>query len=242
MKYLIICLAFSLFSCSGNSQEQSNPASDDKKSSNKTSCLADITDPAQWYSLSSVAALVNMAEESIEQKVYEKMNSLQYNWRTDRSHIMKLGKAEMEVPTNNVIAIVVKNLDEAIERATRMHRGRKTFTYEEYFNSYHSQVTKEDQKIIDEQIDKKGEEDENFDSKTAKKLLAMAPTENYSDISDLGDRANKYVQLAPGLRETRLAVLFGNVVILISVDVSDEDSDDLDAAKTVAKAVMGLCD
>jgi hypothetical protein len=58
----------------------------------------------------------------------------------------------------------------------------------------------------------------------------------------LGDKANQYVQTAPGLRETRLSVLYGNVVLLVSVDISDEDADDLTAATTVAEAVIGLCD
>jgi hypothetical protein len=241
MKYLIICLTAIIFSCGGSSQDQIESTTKTQKVSEEKSCLAEITDPAKWYSLSAVASLVNEPEENIEEKVQEKYRSLQYNWRNDRTHTMKAGKVEMEVPTRNIIAITIKNLDEAIEKATKRHKNR-TFTYAEYFDSYYSQVTKEDQKIIDEQIDKKGEEDENFDAKTVKKLLAMAPTENYTDIEDLGDDANMYVQLAPGLRETRLALLHGNAVVQISVDISDDDVEDLAIAKTVAKAVMSLCD
>ena len=97
-------------------------------------------------------------------------------------------------------------------------------------------------KAINEAIDKKGEKDENFEAKTAKKLLALAPTEKYNEVQNLGDKANKYVQLAPGLRETRLAVLTGNVVVQISVDISDDDSEDLSAAKRIAQSVIDLCD
>ena len=107
---------------------------------------------------------------------------------------------------------------------------------------FHSQVTKEDKKKLDEAIDRKGEANQDFGAMTAKKTLALAPTENYTDITNIGDKANHYVQLAPGLRETRLTVLHGNVVIYVNVDISDEDAEDLAAAKKVAEAVIGLCD
>lgn len=50
-----------------------------------------------------------------------------------------------------------------------------------------------------------------------------------------------YVKVAPESRETRLAVLHGNVVLLVNADISDEDADDLAAAKKVAEAVIGPC-
>ncbi len=244
MKYLIICLTALILSCAGgDSQEQTESTSNDNKTnSNEKSCLAEITDPGKWYSLTAVATFAEKPESNIEKNVYERFHQLQFNWKNERKYTMKVGKVEMVLPTNNVIAITIKNLDAAIEKAARMHKGRRTFTYAEYFDSYHSQITKEDMKTIDEAIDKKGEEDKNFDAKTTKKLLAMAPTEGYADISDLGDGANKYVQLAPGLRETRLTVLHGNVVLQVNVDISDEDSEDLNTAINVAKAVIALCD
>lgn len=244
MKFLIICFASILISCIGSSQEQSKPAAEGNKTSNKRSCLTEITDPEKWYSIRAVASLVKVPEDSIEQKVYEskKQPSCSYHWKTDRTYVMKAGHVEMEVPVNNVIVISIINLDDAIESAEKMHKGRRTFTYAEYFDSYHSQVTKEDQKTIDEVIQKKGEEDKDFDAKTAKKIFALAPTEDYSEIQNLGDEANKYIQLAPGLREIRLAVLHGNVALLISVDIADEDAEDLAAAKTVAQDIIAKCD
>ncbi len=86
----------------------------------------------------------------------------------------------------------------------------------------------------------KAEEDNN--AKVAKNLLALVKTENYTVLDDLGDNANMYVQVVPDSRETRLAVLHGNVVLLVNVDISDEDADDFAAAKAVAEAVIGLCD
>ena len=243
MKYFFICLIAIILSCAGSSTDAAAENSPIKKntSSDKKSCLSKITDPDKWYSTSQVASLTNQPEIDIEKTPNEKYSQLQFNWKSDRTYMMKVGKIEMEIPTNNTISITIKSLDEAIEKATKMHKN-KTFTYAEYFDSYHSQVTEEDKEYINEKIDEMGEEDKDFDSKLAKKVLAMAKTENYTDVTDLGDDGNMYVQLAPGLRETRLAVLHGNVVLLVNVDVSDEDGVDYEAARKIAKAVIALCD
>lgn len=239
MKYHTIYLAVMFISCGGTSQEQTETASDQSETTNERSCLAEVTDPTKWYPLSDVASLVNVPEESIDQRANEKMHYCQYHWKTDRTYLMKAGNSEIEVPTNNTIAITIKNLDEAIEKASRMHK--RSFTYAEYFNGFYSQVSKEDMEQIDKSLDKKAEEDKDFDAKTAKSLLAAAKTENYAKLNDLGDDAIKSVKTAPGLRETRLVVLYGNVVLLINIDISDEDADDLTAAKTVAEAIMNIC-
>jgi hypothetical protein len=232
-----------MISCAGgNSQEPAETTTVEKKTNSKNkSCLSDITDPGKWYSISQAAAITSEPEANIEASPNEKYQQIQFNWKNDRKHTMKIGNTSMEIPTNNMIAITIKNLDDGIEKATKRHKNR-TFTYGEYFDSYHTQATKEEQKVIDEMIDKEGEENEDFDAKTTKKLLALAPTEGFSDITDLGDDANMYVQMAPGLRETRLAVLHGNVAILVNVDISDDDGVDLSAARKIAEAVMALCD
>ena len=234
MKYILFCLVLTFICCSGNNAQQKESTSDSPAVSKKQSCLAEITDPAKWYSLKEVAALVNVPEETIKQSANESFHALQFNWKTERSHFVKLGR--------NTISITIKNLDEAIEKATRMFKGKKTFTYEEYFANYHSQITAEDKEKLNEQVDKKAEEEGNDDVKTAKKILALVDTQDYSNISGLGEDANKYVQVAPNLRETRLAVLHGNVVVLVNVDISNDDTQDLDVAKTIAEAVLGLCD
>jgi hypothetical protein len=240
MKYLNIYLVAIIISCGGSSQKQRDTASEENTVTGEQSCLADITDPAKWYPLSAVSTLVNQPEEKIKQQASEQYKSCQYNWKTERTHVMKAGNVEMEVPTNNTIAITIRNLDEDIEKANRMHK--REFTYDEYFDSYHTLATKEEMEEINKSLDKKAEEDKDANAKLAKGLLAQAKTENFSHLDDLGDKANQYVQTAPGLRETRLSVLYGNVVLLVSVDISDEDADDLTAATTVAEAVIGLCD
>jgi hypothetical protein len=240
MKYLILCLAAITISCGSTSQEQGESTSDDNSVSKGHSCLSELTNPAQWYSKSAVASLFNVEEEGIDEKVLESFSSLQYKWDTDRTYIMKAGNIEMEVPSNNGVAIQIKNLDDAIEKAEEMHK--KTFTYEEYFDGYHTPLTPEDEKFIDESIDEKGEEDEDFDAELVKELLAAAPSENSGKVQDLGEKANKYVQLGPGISETRLSVLQGNVVLQVFVDISDEDLEDLAAAIKIAEAVIALCD
>lgn len=245
MKYLCLSLLLLLFSCGGGSSEntsETETSSEESKPASKSSCLADMSDPAQWYSTAKVAALTQVAEADIEESVFDRMNSIQFNWASDRKYTMKVGNNEMELPSNNVIAVFIKPLDEAIEKASK--RYKRTYTYEEYFDSHYGGISKEDRKQIDKAIDQKEEEGElkEKEAETAKSLMDMAPTEGQTEVSDLGDKANKYVQLAPGLRETRLAVLHGNVVISINADISADDEEDLSTAVAVAREVMGLCD
>ncbi len=155
MKYLSICIAVIIISCGGSSQEQSETAAADDKGSNEQSCLAAISDQTKWYPLSAVASLVNAPEESISQDAFKGViTSCTYRWKTDRTHLVKAGNIEMAVPAKNFIAISIENLDDAIEKASRMHKNR-TFTYAEYFDGYHTPATKEEQEKIDNSIDRK---------------------------------------------------------------------------------------
>ena len=118
-------------------------------------------------------------------------------------------------------------------------------SYVDYFDQFHgAPMTKEDKEVVNKKLDEKAKKDENFDEKsaeTAKGLLAMSKTEHFTELNDIGDRANYYIQLAPNLRELRLAALSGNVVLSIVVDVSDDDAEDLSTARAVAEAVMAQC-
>ncbi len=244
--YLIPIFALILICCGagGNQESKDEPAS--KVVSTGTSCLAEMTDPATWLPHAKAAELVQLPETEISQKVYQQM-SCSYNWKNDRKYTMKIGANEIEVDAKNVIAVMIKNLDTEIEKWLAHKYVKQTeMSYEEYFNQFHgAPMTAEDKKEVGKELDKKAEKDENFDEKsaeTAKSLLAMSKTEKYTELNDIGDKANYYVQLAPNLRELRLAVLSGNVVMQISVDISDDDDKDLEMAKKVAEAVMANCD
>ena len=246
MKYPILFAALLLISCSSEVKDQNKPEAQSSEtiktsSSAKKSCLNEVKNPADWLDVETLATIVNEAAANIEVDAMEKYSSLQFGWKNDRKTTAKLGDREMEYPASNVVAITVKNVDEAIIKAQKYLKN-KEFTYAEYFKSYHGHITEEAEKAIDDAIDKEGEENENFDATTAKKILDMAPTEGYENIEGLGDLANKYTQLAPGLRETRLSILTGNAVLMINVDISADDTVDIAIAKDVAKAVLALCD
>lgn len=244
MNYLIPVLALVLICCGTSGNQESENSSSEIVSQNK-SCLGEMTDPVSWLSLSTAATLAKVPETEIEQKIYKPMNTCQYNWKSDRTYTMKIGNAEMKVDANNVIAISVKNLDEEIKKWLEKKYVKKTeMSYVEYFDQFHGAVTEEDKNEVNKKLDEKAKRDEDFDAKsaeTAKGLLALSKTENFTELNDLGDKANYYIQLAPNLRELRLAVLSGNVVLSIVVDVSDNDSDDLSTARAVAEAVMANC-
>lgn len=230
MKYLTICIAFLLFSCSGSTQEKTDSPAEVKKSSVNGSCLTDVEDPTEWYSLTDVSAIAGVPEGSINQNSSTgRYNTLSFRWDEDR-----------DTKKWSDIHVSIVYLDDIIEK--REKRYKRTYTYEEYFDSFHTLETNEEREIIDEAIEKKGEEDENFDADMAKKILSSAPTQDFENIRSVGDKANKYVQTAPGLRELRLSVLHRNVAIMVNVDISDDDNEDLTVAKKIAERIMELCD
>jgi hypothetical protein len=230
MKYLIICLATILISCNGSSQEISEKATVSKKSSKKGSCLADITDPKEWYSLSAVSSLFSEPEENIDRK----SRTGYINILSFRCHVKR------ETVNWSDISITIKNLDEAIEKDSK--RYDRNYTYEEYFDAYHGPITKKDKKKIEEEVDKKGKEDESFDTKTAKKVLSYMAPQGYVELKDLGDKAHYYFGDIVIEKAVSLTVLHRNVVIEINVEMSADDEEDLRVAKKIAQDLMKMCD
>jgi hypothetical protein len=244
--FLIPIFALILICCGAGGNQESEDESAGGVISTSSSCLAEMTDPATWLPHTKVADLVQLPQDEIRQKVYQQL-SCSYNWKNDRKYTMKIGASEMEVDAKNVIAIMIKNLDTEIEKWLAHKYVKQTeMSYEEYFVQFHgTPITEDDKKKVNKALDKKAETDENFDEKsaeTAKGLLELSKSEKFTEVNGIGDKANYYVQTAPNLRELRLAVLTGNVVMLISVDISDEDDTDLEMAKKVAEAVMANCD
>ncbi len=240
MKNIIALAVLVILGCGGESKTQTaSSASESSFAINPTSksCLVEITDPVQWYSKTELAGLVGEDEASINFKSNPDYDNCNFNWKNDRKYVMKVSSIEMEVPTNNVVGITIYDLDEKIEKAEKLHK--KSFTYEQYFDTYHT-TTKAGEEQVKEALEEKGKEDAK--AKAAKGLLDMAPTEGHAEVGGLSDKANTYIQTAPGLRETRLAVLHGNAVVMINVDVSDEDEKDMEIARKVAEGVLGLCD
>ncbi|XOV94152.1 MAG: hypothetical protein ACFHWX_05480 [Bacteroidota bacterium] len=241
MRYLTVLFVSIIWSCGGSPQNHTEStdqqASSISSGSSSSSCLAEITDPEQWYSKTELAQLVGESEEIINFKSNPQYDNCNFSWKNDRKSMMKMGNIEMEIPSNNTVGITITKLDDKIERAEKTHK--RSFTYEEYFDMYHT-TTKKGEEQVKEALDEKAKEDES--AKTAKSLLDMAPTEGHTDVTGLGDKANMYIQTAPGLRETRLSILHGNVVIMVNADVSADDATDRETAEAVAKSVLALCD
>ncbi len=244
MKCIILIFALFLISCNGSSKQESEKETTSAKSQKK-SCLTEMTDPTTWLPLTSAAEILKLPEEQIEQKAYKTI-SCNYNWKSDRKYNMEVGKNKIEINARNFISISIKNLDIEIEKwLGRSYVKQKEMSYAEYFDKFNgAPMTKEDKAEVNKQIDKKAEKDEDFDkqkAELAKNIVALSKTENFTELTDLGDKANYYIQLAPNLRELRLAVLSGNVVLNITVDASDNDAEDLSIAKAVAQAIMARC-
>ena len=249
MKYFISILSLVLVSCGGGSKQEnaeSNQEPSVKAVSNRTSCLAGMPDPATWLPMAKAADLLKLPETELKQKVYQDL-SCQYNWKNDRTYKLKVGANEIEVPAANSISITIENLDDKIEKWLSNSYVKQTeMSYLEYFDQFHgAPMTKEDKAEVNKRLDEKAEKDENFTKQQAdvgKSVLAMAKTENFTELTDLGDKANYYVQLAPNLRELRLAILSDNVTLMVTADVSDDDAEDLSVARAVAEAVLARCD
>ncbi len=90
------------------------------------------------------------------------------------------------------------------------------------------------------------DEQETEHREVAKKIVGMVKFQGYQTHDDLGDKANSQVNASAekisGLRQTELALLHGDVVILVATDVSGEDAADLELARATAKKVLSKCD
>ena len=230
MKYFIIILTAILTSCSGNTQESTNSNEIKTKTKKESSCLTGLENPNDWYTVSSIASISGVSEEKIKK-----------NTRTGNINLLTFRIKEKREKVNwSDISIMIKNIDEAIKKDSE--RYNRKYTYEEYFQAYHAPVTKKDQKKIDEEIDKKGEEDKSFDTKTAKSALSYLTPHSSGELENFGERAHYKVYDQVLEESVSLTVMHKNVVIEVSVELFDDEEEDLRVAKQIAQDIMTLCD
>ncbi len=244
MKQSIWVFGLLLASCGGDSVESG--VGDDITSKTTSggghSCLWDMAaQPDALLSLEEAASLADKSPDQLKQRSSTGFRpSVNYSWKGGRKYDMKIGNNTMEIEVNDFIAISINLLDE--KALTRMGRKKQKMTSLEYFDTYHGGLTELDK----EEISRKLDEQETEHREVAKEIVGMVKFQGFQTHDDLGDKANSQVNASAekisGLRQTELAFLHGDVVILVTTDVSGEDAADLELARATAKKILSKCD
>jgi len=244
MKQSIWVFGLLLASCGGDSVETGvgEDVASKTTSGGGHSCLWDMAaQPDAVLSLEEAAILADESPEQLKQRINTGIrSSVNYSWKGGRKHDMNIGKNTMEIEVDDFIAISIKLLDE--KALTKMGRKGQKMTYLEYFDTYHGGLTELDKEEISRELD----EQETEHREVAKEIVGMVKYQGFQTYDDLGDKANSQVNASAekftGLRQTELAFLHGDVVILVATDVSGEDAADLELARAVANKVLSKCD
>lgn len=246
MKQLIAMVTFILCSCGGGRSTDSDAIETTAQLVQKpqsNSCLVEMaTHPGDLLPVSTASKLIGVPETDIKQRLGAGIGpSNEIKWNTGRKRIQKAGKIEIEVDVDNVVYVELRLLDEKIKKMS--NKIKDNITYEEYFTKYHTPFTEASKSEVKERLDKTDESD--TVKKVAKSMVGVIQFENFNTIDGIGDMAVSQVNAtgekygAP--RKTELSVLHGNVDLLVLVDVSKNDDEDLALAKAVAKAVLASC-
>jgi hypothetical protein len=214
LTYLFIILF--CFAVKSQNTEKANQRYSD--SFEAKSCLEKIVDPVKWYPKSLVAKYAHIPESEISMRIHKRSNTIQYQWKSDRTHMIIRDNEELMVPSKDVIVIAINNLDSMHFARSFQKKNIQQPSYSKLLGTYYINATMGDNDIPGDLI-----------------------TEAYSKLEEPGDEAHKYIQIERGIRDTRLVVLHRNVAILINVDVSSDDEEDLSMAKKVAHSIIGLC-
>jgi len=243
MKQSIWVFGLLLASCGGDSVESGVGEDVTSKTTSRGghSCLWDMaTQPEAMLSLEEAASLADKSPEQLKQRINTgTYSSVNYSWKGGRKHDMNVGNNTIEIEVNDFIAISIKPLDE--KALTRMGRKGQKMTYLEYFDTYHGGITELDKEAIARELD----EQEAEHREVAKEIMGMVKFQGFQTHDDLGDKANSQVNASAekisGLRQTELAFVHGDVVILVATDVSDKDAADLELARATASTVLSKC-
>ena len=212
--YLFIILF--CFAVKSQNTEKANQSYSD--SSEAKSCLVQIVDPAKWYPKSLVAEYANYPESEISMRIHKRSNTIQYQWKSDRTHMIIRDNEELMVPSKDVIAISINNLDSMHFVRSFQKKNIQQPSYSKLLGTYYINATMGDNDLPGDPV-----------------------TKAYSKLEERGDEAHKYIQIERGIRDTRLVVLHRNVAILVNVDVSDNDEEDLALAQDIVRSIIALC-
>lgn len=253
MKKLFVLgfLSCAMWAC-GNSEAGSDEMSSEENiseasESTSKSCLSQyIDDPCQLITAQVVAELFGATEAELEIEAMEGLDHMEcsYTWPSDRESklTMESGgrKIETTVPADN--KFFIREMDIIDEEKLEMTR---TDSYTAYFQRVYGVKTDAEKKEIRNAIDRAVEGSDQVDKDAGKTLKGISDKQNKKVVDNLGDQAVASVMSLKNYSNysfTELYVLHDNVVIHIESDISQDNNEDLDAAKKVAQHILNQCD
>lgn len=241
----IFCIAFLLFSCaseSENTNSENLKKFSDKNQSDikKADCLAGYNyDYSRLLAKEDVLKHISISNPE-ELKIKYNENSVQrnpeygeiyYNWQSDRPDVQINPSFPLKAPDLNTISFSNLSFKEgnASQIRERFHTAYKEMSQEELDHGMAS---------LEESFKDKSIKD----LETAKKLLIARSNFKNKPVSDIGDYAywfpTKTMDLYLG---TKIVVLAGNAQFEVTAKVSENDEENLEIAKKIAREILAKC-
>jgi len=248
---VLLLLTPILFQCKGDRFNQKNQTKKTSKetvqSETKNSCLADYQmRPCDLISVAKISEFSGIAESDMEitapTEAVLKMKSVQdylnckFSWPSDRTMTVEAMGRSMTVPINNSISVgFIKILtEEKLE-------SRRKKSYAHWFEDHHKNVSEEDVKSVEGDVDKKLEEEGHGEEAkdVAKSIMEMASKMTFTSVEGFGDMAS--YETNPNSSSVTLDVLHGDVIFGTIVDVSEDRDRNLEIAKQISKEILKIC-
>lgn len=248
---VLLLLTPILFQCKSDRFNQKNQTKKTSKESvlseTKNSCLADYQmRPCDLISAAKISEISGIAESDMEvsppTEAVLKMKSAQdyisckFSWPSDRTMTVEAMGRSMTVPLDNTIGVgFIKILTE------EKLKSRAKNSYVHWFEDHHKNVTEEDMKSLEGDVDEKleeeglGEESKN----AAKSIMKMASSFTFTSVEGIGDMAS--YETNPKSTSLTLDVLHGDVIFGTTVDISEDRDRNLEIAKQISKEILKVC-
>ena len=213
----------------------------------KNSCLAYYQKrPCDLLSAAKISEFTGIPESGMEvsppTEAVLKMKSTQdylsckFSWPSDRTMTVSVGDRSMTVPIENSVGIgFIKILTEEKLKS----RGKDNYVH--WFEDHHKNVTEEDMKSLEGDVDKKLEEEGlgEESKKAAKSIMKMASNFTFTPVEGIGDMAS--YETNPKTSSITLDVLHGEVIFGTTVDISEDREKNLEVAKAISKEILKNC-
>ncbi len=158
-------------------------------------------------------------------------DTYEYTWDSSRIRKIKIGGREMELPSPNRIGLRWVGSD------LFMIQGKPTAL--ENFQSFYKNSTAAEKeaafKQAAESMKEKGYDTKTVDAATSMGKELAADEIIFKNIEGLGEAA------VWRIKEKELTVLVGKITFQISVEVSENDEDNINLAKKLAQEVLNKC-
>ncbi len=231
--FLVTLFLIACSNASPTTSEDTSTAFRSSKSS-ETSCLEKYAEkPCDILSIEEIITLAGQDPSKVKINQSQNLEMLKrqdcaYLWNSGRMEKIKTAAGNFDSELNDLINV---------GQFRTYDKSKTKMTVEQWFDSSYPMPSKEEiaarEASYNERV-AKGEKDL-IEKMTIKNFKEM----DRNRIDGLGDRAitDTHVKFSSGT----VSVLHKNVVFQVTVDVSKDKAKNLDVAKTIAKAVMDIC-